>query len=50
MENGFYWVKVDIVETWQPAEYENEVWWLIGSYDRWRAEEITVGDKIEQPK
>lgn len=50
IEDGFYWIKKDHDGEWTIAELENGEWWIIGSRDTWRHEEIAeVGAQIKQP-
>jgi len=45
--NGYYWIQLEDDTKWQPAEFEDGVWWVIGSGDKWPEHEIHASSKIE---
>lgn len=47
-ETGYYWVRVTHQYTdWEPAEWDGEVWMLIGSREAWgHSDMYEIGEKI----
>lgn len=49
IEDGFYWVKTDSDDDWQPAQLEDGKWWVIGCQNPWKREHLfDVGAKINR--
>jgi hypothetical protein len=49
MEPGFYWSKIKGFGLWTVAEYVDGKWWVIGSKDEWRLDELEVGQRLATP-
>ena len=46
-EEGFYWIKLESEEDWQPAQYAAEVWWVTGDDVYYEDNEVAVvGEQI----
>ena len=51
MKNGYYFIKIEEGYDWEPAEYDNGTWQIIGFDLFYNTEDIfEIGKKIEKPK
>ena len=46
-KNGYYWIKFKDSNNYQPGEWDDSVWWIIGSELWCKDEDIAeVGERI----
>lgn len=49
MKAGYYWVKIDPVEDWEPAMFTGEWWVFLGSEIHEEAPPAVIGDLVTSP-
>lgn len=51
-EDGYYWIRMkNFYNQWQPARWDEEKWWIIGTEEEYGDANITeVGERIKEPE